>query len=565
MKKINTTFTRMTNHLFALLVIMLIGIPGFQSWAQVTEPTTGSGEIETVEIEIRQQREITLPSANRNFEKIPPRPSEPITPPIKYDFQSFSFSAPLVNAQIRPLKLKAASENKIYGGFVRAGYGNYASPLLEGYITSRKDRNKLVGAHLYHFSSGKGPVDGKNSGSGNSTLSVFGRSFNENIALSGSIDVENRSTHFYGYPEGTEVDASDIRQVYNHFRVSGDLSNTRNTNVSYKLGGVFSYVADKYDAREAGFDVTFNNAYKINDKSRVNVDASYSIMSRKDAGIDGKARNLFIITPTYSFSPVDDLNIRLGISAAYENDSLDSKDFHLYPVLNASYPVSPSVDFYVAFSGSMEKVSLQTLSYKNIWIESGVPLNHTNKYFEFDLGINAKLGNKVAAHTGVSIGQLQNMYFFVNSLNDPSKFTVEYETGFLRRTNLFGSLSYAQSEKVKLMVRGDIYAYGTDELEEAWHMPRYKMNASASFNIASKMILGFDVIGQGGMKALEPITDTVVKLDGAIDLNAKVEYLFSDSFSIFVQFNNITGNNYPLFLNYPVRGFQFLGGLTWSF
>ena len=64
------------------------------------------GEIENVEIEIVKEREITLPAADRNFEKIPPRPSEPIKPPITYDFKSFSFQAPQINPQIRPLKLK---------------------------------------------------------------------------------------------------------------------------------------------------------------------------------------------------------------------------------------------------------------------------------------------------------------------------------------------------------------------------------------------------------------------------------------------------------------------------
>jgi hypothetical protein len=29
--------------------------------------------------------------------------------------------------------------------------------------------------------------------------------------------------------------------------------------------------------------------------------------------------------------------------------------------------------------------------------------------------------------------------------------------------------------------------------------------------------------------------------------------------------NNIISNKYPLFLNYPVRGFQATAGITWSF
>ena len=96
----------------------------------------GDGEIENVEIEIVKERQITLPKANRNFEKIPPRATEPIKPPITYDFRSFNFQAPQLNTQIRPLKLKKESQSNVYGGYLRLGFGNYVSPLLDGYINT---------------------------------------------------------------------------------------------------------------------------------------------------------------------------------------------------------------------------------------------------------------------------------------------------------------------------------------------------------------------------------------------------------------------------------------------
>jgi hypothetical protein len=205
------------------------------------------------------------------------------------------------------------------------------------------------------------------------------------------------------------------------------------------------------------------------------------------------------------------------------------------------------------------------LSNKNIWVNSGVGLAHTNKYLDLNVGIQARLGNKVGVHTGIAIAALKNMHFFVNSVTDRSKFDVIYDDGDFRRTNVFASLSYAQSEKVKFMLRGDVFAYGTDNVKEAWHLPKYKLNANASFNVYDKLLFNIDVIGQGGAKALNPEDGKTVELDGALDLNAKAEYLFSPSFSFFVQFNNITSSDYPVYLYYPVRGFQALGGVTWSF
>jgi hypothetical protein len=54
-------------------------------------------------------------------------------------------------------------------------------------------------------------------------------------------------------------------------------------------------------------------------------------------------------------------------------------------------------------------------------------------------------------------------------------------------------------------------------------------------------------------------------LDAAFDLSFKTEYLISDSFSAFVELNNIASQKYPLFYNYQARGFQAMGGITWKF
>lgn len=527
---------------------------------------TEDGAIENVEIEIVKEREIVLPQANRNFEKIPPRPSEPIKPPITYDFKSFSFEAPQINAQIRPLKLKQENPSNVYGGFVRVGYGNYTSPLLEGYYNTRRDKNKLVGVHAYHASSDKGPVDGRNSGSGSSGISVFGRSFTKGISLSGNAGFENRTTHFYGYRAGTEVEAASIKQSFNLLKIAGALSNAKNSDFSYKLGAGLSFLSDKYDAKETEIDLDFSAAYEIDNDSKINLRANYFFINRSDQNVEKRARSLFVVSPAYAFMPIEDLKVSVGFKAAFENDTIDSKSVHVYPDISASYPISPSVDAVASLSGGMEKVSLQSLSYENLWLGPNVPIFHTNKTIDFNVGLNAKLGNKISAHSGLAFANLKNWYYFVNTDLDQAKFTTVYDGGSgTKRANLYAAVSYVQSEIAKFMLRADLYRYSTAKIDEPWHRPTYKITANAFYNLFDKFLFNVDVIAQGGMKAQQPITKNVVKLDAAFDLNFKTEYLFSESFSAFIKLNNIASSKYPLFLNYPVRGFQIMGGITWSF
>jgi hypothetical protein len=541
-----------------VLTLTMVGLSNL-AVAQRQDPT----ELEDVEIEIVEEREITLPPATRNFEKIPPRPAETGRPTVNYDFQPFSFQASQINPLLRPLKLKQENPSNVFGGYLSAGYGNYASPYLEGFINSRRDRNKLIGAHVYHRSSGKGPVDEKNSASGTSGASLYGKLFSDFISLSAEAGFENRFTHFYGYPTGTAVEKGDIRQAYNTFSLKGELSNTKNSAFAYRLGAAFSHLADHYEARETEADFTFRSSYELNDESGIALDAAFVLINRQDSLLDASPRSLFSVNPRYEFYPVENLKLSAGIVAAFENDSIDSKSVHAYPDLRASYPLTPSVDITASLSGGIEKVSLHSLSGENMWLGANIPIFHTNRLLDLQAALHTKIGNKVSVNGGFSLATLKNLYFFRNMEEDPSKFTVEYDDA-TTRTNFFASLGFAQSKGFKFLLRGDVYSYATD-IDEAWHRPTFKVTGETSVNVSDKFLLDINLISQGGMKAFDPVADAVVELDAAFDLNARAEYLFSETISIFAQFNNITSTQYPLFLNYPVRGFQALGGFTWSF
>jgi len=557
---------------YVTLVAVCLLLPGL-SHAQDKDKTWGEeGELESVEIEIVRERQISLPTVSRNFDKIPPKPSEPIRPPITYDFRAFNFQTPQISPLIRPLKLKDAAKSEVYGGYLTAGYGNYASPYLEGFINSKRDKNKLVGAHAYLYSSDKGPVDKTLSGSGMAGVSFYGQTFSKDISLSGNVGFENRSTHFYGYAPGTVVEAKDIKQFYNLFKLGGEITNARNTDFSYKLGAGFSYLADKFNARETEVDIDFGSAYKISDESAIRIKAGYYLISRKDVAVAGKGRSLFTVAPAYEVFLIENLKFSAGLIAAFENDTIDRKSTHIYPDFHASYPLSPSVEVTGALTGGMEKVSLQSLLSENIWLAPNVPIFHTNKVVDIQGAIHGKLGNKVTADAGVSIAQLKNWYYFINTATDQAKFTTIYDRGLTRRNNIFVALGYTQANIAKVLLRADAYAYATDDLKDetraygdAFHRPTYKLSLDASYNIYQKIILTAKVLAQGGMKAWDQNQQRVVKLNAAFDLNFKAEYLFSESFSFFAQLNNITSSKYPVFQYYPVRGFQATAGITWSF
>jgi len=175
-----------------LLLTVFLAV-GSVSISRAQEEKWGEGEIESVEIEIVKDRQISLPRANRNFEKIPPRPAEPIRPEITYELKNLSFTSPDYNPAIRPLKLKQEELAKIYGNYLSAGLGNYSSPYAELYLNSKRDKTKFYGAHFYHRSFGQGPVDDKNSASGNTQVDLFGKFFSSAVTTGAYLNYDKRS------------------------------------------------------------------------------------------------------------------------------------------------------------------------------------------------------------------------------------------------------------------------------------------------------------------------------------------------------------------------------------
>ncbi len=550
------------------------------------EKETGEGEIADVEIEIVKDRKIVLPKAVRNFEKIPPRPFEPIKPAITYELKNFQFTTPPYRPSVRPLKLKQEELSKIYGNYVSGGLGNYGSFYLEGSMTTKRDKNKFLGAHLYTRSFASGPVDGKNSASSATNFQVFGKSTGKAVTLTGDANYDVRSGYFYGYvPDGSglEVNRDRIRQVYTTYGLNIGLENTKVSDFNYKLKAGYSYLQDFYHAREGEASIEFSSAYKISDKTKFILDADYFLINRKDSLIS-QDRHLFRVKPAYQFNPIDKLLLTAGANVAYSSDQYPgSKDFHFYPHLKAQYELSPSFEAYGIVTGDMDKVDLHSLSSENMWLTSNHIFSNvndnrnfytnTNRAVEFRGGINGKLGKKVAVGAGISVAELKNYYFygvFTGNNNPAHQVIPAYITAFFpaydgstKRVNPFAEISYAEAETFKLSLRGDYFNYSTQDLPGPSLRPTYRVSATSVYNMFDKISLEAGFIAQGGMKFYT--TPNSASLDPAFDLNIKTRYFISKQVSAFVMLNNILGNNYPLYLNYPARGFQVLAGVSWSF
>ncbi|MEJ2004443.1 MAG: hypothetical protein P8X57_05640, partial [Cyclobacteriaceae bacterium] len=513
-----------------------------------------------------KDREIVLPKANRNYDKIPPSTPERRTEELDYFFNTIHFPLPLLDIRMRPLRMRDPLLEKTYGNYVRGGAGNFGAAYLEGYFNSKRNEKYSYGAHASYEGFSKGPVAGKNSSSSDLGAEVFGKYFTSQVTFSGEMGYQMRNRKFYGADDVIEDAGSADKQRWQNFFIHGVAENTdKDSPVDYRTGFSFSSLGDKYDASESVFNVDAFVAFEVTSAFDVQIDADLYLMGIEDSAIDRTSRNLFRINPTVGFE-YEGFRIRAGFTGVQENDTINGfNKFHFYPDVQASYTFNEQIDLYAGIGGDIQMNNLHRYAGENPFLNRGVAVYNSNKTFELYGGLKGRVSSKMGFEAGFSISSVKNLYFYLNDTTQQERFNVVYDDGSTGVVNIFGAFAYTLPETLRVNVRGDYWGYTNGEFSEAWHRPNYKLSVTAYYNLFDKINLNGEVYTMGGIKAYDFAEQQTVGLKAFFDLNFMAEYLVSERFSAFIRMNNIFSNNYERLYRYPVRGLQFMAGASYTF
>ena len=170
---------------------------------------------------IEKDRKIQLPTARKIFRKISAPESEESVYSPPNDFKTLDYKPVAKLPALRPAKPKVSgARDQTYDHYIKVGYGNFASPLLQADVNLISDKSKIVRANLDHLSFGKGAVDGKNSASSLTEVGVNADFLSDEVIFSVGTDYTTTTDHFYGYQSGLEINQSDIRHKYDGFDIS---------------------------------------------------------------------------------------------------------------------------------------------------------------------------------------------------------------------------------------------------------------------------------------------------------------------------------------------------------
>ncbi|KAA9325240.1 TonB-dependent receptor [Adhaeribacter soli] len=563
-----------TIKLSGLALLFAFGpVAGFQAFAQ-----TG-GKLDNTEIKIEKSKVLELPEASRNYEKFRIEPPEKKTNTVTYRFNDYKLPDQDVPLSARVLTIKQEDLKKLYGNYIKAGFGNYSTPYLKGYFHNKRSDRASFGGYVSHVSS-NGPVD--NSDVSNSEIGAHGESYMGNITVGGRVGYERDGYKFYGY--NPDLPSPDIiRKIDQNFnRVNGEAyinnKTQANSKMQYGVKAGVKYFSDAFDASEVNGYGGLDLQYFLSNKSRVEVLSDLSFISYKDG--DDISRPYFKIAPSYQVD-LDKLDVSVGAILGYTGDTINNGDkLNFYPNLRLGYEaIENKLVLFAGATGDLQRVTLYDLTRENPWLKETPSLmpelasnrlliSDTDKQLELYGGVTGSLIPNVQITARVAYQNYKNLYFFNHNPLDSARFILEYDPENTNALNFYGEVVYNKAEKFRLGVKTDYYNWSTGKLEHPFYLPANRTTVFGSYNIYDKILFNAELyyIGSSFGKIYRGLGEQViVESDNIVDLNLKVDYRISEKFSTFVMLNNILGKKYERFVNYPTKGFNAIVGLSYTF
>ncbi|GAB5525441.1 MAG: hypothetical protein Roseis2KO_33130 [Roseivirga sp.] len=550
---------------FKLTFILLSAVAITQVYGQ-----GGEGTLEgDPEIIIDKTRKITLPAANRNFEKIPQLPVNPATTEQRYSFKSYNYSLSPLQPTFRAVRLPVTdTQTPITGNYVKAGYGNFGTPYLEAYLGSLRNENYVFNLYGRHLSSKKGPVFDDNSGSADTEIGVGGKYFNGSNTISGSLDYLGRKRHFYGYNPALDLTPADIEQKFTGFSATIGVEKTNKDEASdYHFLTDWGFFKDAFNARESQFNFDLGFSFRPMDKLEVKLQGLATFSSREDT--EKVNRSFFNLRPRLLYYG-DAFKLSVGTNFTRDNDDLSSftgagEGFRLFPHARIDINPSKGLNFYAGYEGDLEMNTFRSFADINPFLQADFLLFNTEKESDIFGGLNIDLAEGVRLNAGVSIASIERLPFFTNAITDSTRFEVLYDSEATDRTNIFSELAYESPGTFRSSLRFDFFDYKLVTLADAYHRPQYQALLNATMFPIEGLTVSGDLYYMGGLVGLNRESDIRTELDDIIDLNLEGKYDLNEQLGVFLQIRNIFGKEYERYLNYPNRGIQFLAGIAVSF
>lgn len=475
------------------------------------------------------------------------------------------------------------STAKTFSNYLKVGYGNYNTPLFEGFLQKKKREHEFK-FFLFNKASGGGIKDVRlNDNYLNTKIGLSYKNQQRNYSWTTKINYDRDVYNWYGLPADQTVLEFDEKQAYNTLSISGGFELKKGMLKNTEIA--FTNFSDRLKSKETSISINPQFEFPIN-KNKIVTDFQINILKGdfKNNYSDTDAINYGQLTiGTEAYYPIkkENLFFSLGAKIKYNSDfENETNTFKIYPDIKIDVAVIEEFfNVYGGINGDLTQNSYQNLAQENPYISPTIDLvTPTNNAYNLFVGLNGKLSSLIHYTTKATFSNEEGKALFVlnknlfdgaTATNQPYQYSNSFQVVYdnLKTFELFGEITSEISKELQIGADASLKNYSVTHQKEAWNLPGFSSSFFANYK-NGKWSAGSKVYLVGKRKDLYIAADnseTPIFLKAFVDVNLNTAYQFNSKWSAFATIQNLFNTNYQRYSNFYVQGFQVLAGFKYNF
>ncbi|MBA4167113.1 MAG: hypothetical protein H0X41_06160 [Chitinophagaceae bacterium] len=484
-------------------------------------------------------------------------------PKLTYNIPAENLLFAYQPADLKPVSLNADSLTDWgYSNFIKLGIGNVHQPYLKAGFSFGDGENMFFNVFAEYFNSKGDKPYQKNS------LAKVGASMTyktpKNLEWNAGVGFSSNDYYLYGFkPDSLKFTKDQLKQRFQTIEGHVSLRNIVPTDfgLSYNPSARISVMTDNHDPRatEANSVFTLPLQKNFGKTTAFNLGLTADLTNyRNDAAIKKtENNNIFSVSPAVLLK-TPNLYLQAGLTPSW-----DRGDFHMLPNAMADITTDDQrFTLQLGLIGYYDKGSYTRYASVNPWLAQPDSLKNT-RVTEGYVGFKGSAGNHFSYSAKVGFQQHRNLQLFINDTLDGKTFNIVYEN----KLNIFqthAEAEYRVGEKLSAKAVFNWNIFNIKTQPRAWGIIPIELTTTVRYEILKDLFIKGD-LWTWDAPAYRGKNGVAYKNDPALDVNAGAEFRINKNFNVWLQMNNLFNNKYQRWNQYPVFGFNILGGLVYSF
>lgn len=542
-----------------LIIILLIS----------TSPYTHAQEqekVQTKEVIVEKEYEPVV----REWERITILPEFQDTGKVElnftYDIHSSALYGHFKPRTIQPAKLTGEPIRPIEHSYLLLGLGNYLSGIGQFRIGSlRKEEYQWFAGADFLGAFGKmndhwnRDVDASYI---DTEILAGGKKFFKRTAIEANTQFNSNQHKYYGQAIDPSTVTTPVKPQFDNqtvTRFKGQVSaysfDSRKDKANFTSTIAFNHLQAQNKVVEDKFDLGVN-IDKYYEKQFLGVETKLKYI--RNENLSDTLNSIFV-----DFNPWLGLfgrtwRIQAGVNSTYNEKTAR---YYLYPNIKLHYNIAAYFLVpYIEVTGNYRLNDFERIVTENFFINPNQSVMPTNNKLLVKGGLRGMASSRFGFNISAIFQQTENQYFYIPDLtiSGLSLFTVEYDN--ISAITVSGELSWKQSDKLNIILRGQYSTYTLDSLPAPWHIPQTIADLTMRYNLNNKVAISSDIFFRGE-RTVKNIDGQQKILAPLIDVNLMVEYQLNRILGFFIKGSNLLNRRQYVYDYYQMHRMFVMGGV----